>query len=381
MSLDETDTSHSDLDRQIRAALHADAPPDQLARLEQFWRHQSRRHDRRRRVRHTVMASAALLAGLMLWQPWRQPSSIAPTEPTIADNQTNGLRPRPGASPRQHSVSNGRQQLASESQGRPATLYERTMFDAMVRQRKQQDSRTTLDEVETAIAQLMHDPQLDAKQLLASVNSGSVDLESLLLRQVDRHDDSRTRAVLQLLSVCGTSKSLRPLLKLSRRTVYRHQALDVIELRMGTDGLVSAVTMTDNRQVRETIYRRLLVDGESLSAYLRLVQDVQLRNEALLVAENLAPDIVNRLLDRLQSEDSQERLAAALVLGHANGPAVTESLIALVADNPTCPKEAWIALMACRGPEADQFLAYATGHPKLLGPLNRARVYLARLTN
>ena len=74
------------------------------------------------------------------------------------------------------------------------------------------------------------------------------------------------------------------------------------------------------------------------------------------------------------------RIAAALVLGHVNGPEVTNSLIALVTQEAaSSPTEAWIALLACRGEQAEEFFAYATRHPQLLGQVNRARVWWARM--
>ena len=83
----------------------------------------------------------------------------------------------------------------------------------------------------------------------------------------------------------------------------------------------------------------------------------------------------------VDAEDKDTRLAAAFVLGHANGPVVTNALIDVVSRPSTNSTEAWIALMACRGPQADQFLTYATRQPHLLGSFNRARVYWARMIN
>jgi hypothetical protein len=67
-------------------------------------------------------------------------------------------------------------------------------------------------------------------------------------------------------------------------------------------------------------------------------------------------------------------LAAATVLGHVNGPDVTRLLIARVTEKPADSTEAWMALMACRGEAAAQFLTYASHRPQLLGHLNNARV-------
>ena len=133
--------------------------------------------------------------------------------------------------------------------------------------------------------------------------------------------------------------------------------------------------------MRTAIYQRLLQNESTIDAYLDLVRDQRMSDEVLSVAETLNQPTIRALLTRLDSEDQVTRLAAALVLGQANGPAVSQALITFVAEHPTEHTEAWIALLACRGPQVDQFLAYAAYRPKLLGPMNRARVYWARLVN
>ena len=118
----------------------------------------------------------------------------------------------------------------------------------------------------------------------------------------------------------------------------------------------------------------------ALRSYLSLVGNEAVRDEALAVADALPQRLLAALLARLDDEDEAVRLSAALVLGHANGPEVTNSLIALVTREPPSPVEAWIALVACRGEQAEKFFAYATRQPLLLGQVNRARMWWARTT-
>ncbi|MHB8900354.1 MAG: hypothetical protein ACYC6Y_16510, partial [Thermoguttaceae bacterium] len=67
---------------------------------------------------------------------------------------------------------------------------------------------------------------------------------------------------------------------------------------------------------------------------------------------------------------------AALVLGRANGPAVTRELIRRITAEPlTAPRETWIALLACRDRQAEVFLAYAARQPRLLGSFYRTRAW------
>ena len=46
------------------------------------------------------------------------------------------------------------------------------------------------------------------------------------------------------------------------------------------------------------------------------------------------PPVLETLLARLDAEDADVRLAAAVVLGHANGPVISESLIGRVSQEP-----------------------------------------------
>jgi HEAT repeat protein len=90
---------------------------------------------------------------------------------------------------------------------------------------------------------------------------------------------------------------------------------------------------------------------------------------------------VDELLDLLEDDDQAVRFAAALVLGRVNGPVVTRALVERVTENPSGATEAWIALVACRGELADEFLAFASREPRFLGHVNGARVRWARIIN
>jgi HEAT repeat protein len=145
--------------------------------------------------------------------------------------------------------------------------------------------------------------------------------------------------------------------------------------------LAQAAARANDPSVRAAICGRLWGNVATVDICLSLVQNSALRDEVLATAGDLSQPMLDALLTRLNAEDPNVRLAAALVLGRADGPIVTEALIGLVSENPACHAETWIALMARRGPQTEQFLAFATGQPRLLGSLNRARVYWARITN
>jgi hypothetical protein len=265
------------------------------------------------------------------------------------------------------------------SHGRPATAQERFLFTALMQKRNSQTRRITASDVASAIAVLTSHPDSDPTGLIEQHHLDAADAERLLLRQLSRGDDEHKHAVLKLLSVRGTSASIVPLVQLSHRKEFRDAVLDTLQQAVGYQGLAQAACCTPNAQVRAEIFRRLLGHEDGVDAYLSLVQNAALRAGALDSAKELSPDILNSLLTRLTCEDRDVRLAAALVLGHVNGPLITQSLIDVVSRNPGSSEEAWIALMNCRGPQAQYFLASATVQPRLLGPLNRARAYWARM--
>ena len=370
------------LDEQIHAALQVETPAEQLERLERFWRQQSRADHRRRTMgRATALAAMILVALAALWQPWRRPAPAIPQQDSLTHVEPADTEPNSQLAQHPAATAPTVENESSVSRGRPATPYEQLIFTARRQRREDAKQISAMTAVDNAVACLMRDPDTDAEQLLLSADLKPVNVETLLLRKLHRCDDQRKRAIMQLLAVHGTSQSTVPLLKLGRCAVLRQQALETIERTVGVNGLANAATQTNDASVRAAIYRRLFGNEKALPAYLSLIQNNFLRSEALAVADRVTQPMLDVLLTRLNAEDANERVAAALVLGHANGPIVTRSLVALVSDNPSCPAEAWIALMACRGPQADQFLAYATSQPQLLGPFNRARAYWARITN
>jgi HEAT repeat protein len=112
----------------------------------------------------------------------------------------------------------------------------------------------------------------------------------------------------------------------------------------------------------------------ALSAYLAFVRDESTRRDALAVANSSQHLPLAALLASLDHEDKSVRRSAAVVLGHVNGPEVTQALIARVTEKPSGATEVRMALLACRGEAAAEFIAYASSRPQLLGHLNSARL-------
>ena len=67
------------------------------------------------------------------------------------------------------------------------------------------------------------------------------------------------------------------------------------------------------------------------------------------------------------------------MLGHVNGPAVSTALIARVSQPERRRSRPGSPCLACRGDAVDQFLAQAARRPQMLGQVNNARAYWARM--
>jgi hypothetical protein len=383
MNHNDPDMNPDSLDEQIRAALRVEGSPQQLARVERFWQRQSRAERRRRQIRRAAALATTVLvavtASIWLWrqEPAHQPPEVNRPRP-IAPNAPD---PNRADAPKRTVAVESAGDERSLSTGRPPTTYERFLFVAYTRKSVAGGRPAAVATIDQVIEQLARDPGADAEQLAESSGLMKCDAEPLLLRQLLRCGDEKKHAILQLLVVCGTPRSVPHLLRLSRREAFRDEALATIQRIVGVERLADVVGQTTDRRVRAALYRRLLTAncGPALRAYLSLVHNDATRGEALAVADAAEQPLRDALLALLEDEDKAVRTSAALVLGHVNGPEVTKSLIALVMQKPPNPAEAWIALLACRGERAEEFLAYATRQPQLLGQVNRARMRWARM--
>ncbi len=375
--------NHDELDQQIRAALHVEPSPEQIARLECFWERQSRA-DRRRRMRPAMALAASILLAVTLsarlWLPAPTPQPTQTKQPATHASVPTAVEPsRPDAPPTWADQPSPHDALSA---GRPPTAYERLFF--AVRTGKpvaSAQSTMGIATIDRLIQQLTQDPTASAEQLAVSAGLTPANAEMLLLRRLQRSNDDDQRAILQLLVVCGSPASTPALLELGRREAFREQALVTLERIVGVERLADAVAQTTDSHVRRALIRRLLTSGDDLAlrGYLSLLHDEATRGEALAVADAVPQLPLTSLLALFEDEEKTVRLSAAMVLGHVNGPEVTKALISLVIQEPSGPTEAWIALLACRGELAEQFLAYATFRPQLLGRVNNARVQLARM--
>jgi hypothetical protein len=96
-------------------------------------------------------------------------------------------------------------------------------------------------------------------------------------------------------------------------------------------------------------------DERSIAMYLSFAADPGTRSLALKAVDRLQRPPTDALLRKLNDSRVSTRMAAALVLGHVDGPDTTRKLANLVVNNIN-RREALYALAASNGPEAKAFL-------------------------
>ncbi len=352
-----------DLDQVIREALHIDVDPDRLSRLQRYWQFETRRRVRRRQVRTTLCVAAAVL--------------VAATIFTF-----RGGRPDPPRSAANDPPKQDKDDLPeaerSSFPGRLPTSYERFMFAARTPTQPSQPPATSAVEW---IARVVRRPPTDAISLLEACGIARHDAELFLLNKLSRATAREQAVIVQLLAVCGSPLSVPNLLRLSRQEWAGDAVPATIETIVGSDGLPRVIRATADPLLRIDLMRRLLAVNTPAAVrdYLALVADDVFRADALTAIDERCRPPVTTLLSFLDHQQPEIRLSAAVVLGHINGPEVTHALITSINNEPAKSQEAWLALLACRGPLASEFVNYAAHRPQLLGHLNSARLRRTRL--
>ncbi len=387
------------LDKLIRESLRQEEDPLCVGRLEGHWRVQSRQHACRRLAWRAVpLVSAALLASIFFFFPRQE---------LPKDTVTGGKSPELSSPyiPASHGVTvpdpaAPSWQAHSEpitpelvvpaenlSAGRPPTACERILFLAATRIQEPSASLSTTEVVECLIDRLAAEPAADVRAICKSVgldakSYGREEVEKLLLEKLADAEVERQRAILRLFAVYGTERALAQIVAISRDESIRGVSFNTIEAMVGVQRWGEVVRMTPDEEVRHEMMQRLLTieTQPALVAYLKLVRDETLRDEALVAGAEMPKLPVDGFIALLNHRDESIRLAAAVVLGRLNRCEMTTALIKRIQQQPSDSKEAWFALFACQCDAADSFLVHATRSPQLLGQFNNARLQWTRLS-
>jgi hypothetical protein len=377
ISSDENPASDDSLDRAIRDALQVESDGRDVAHLEHYWRVELQRDRWRRNAVALFTAAAALIAvaaGLVLIRAREHEREIAQTTKDLP-SEVVAATPTSPPTTADHSP----EAKPSSSTGRATTAYEQLVFAA----RTGTKARPTIAKatIDAAIQRVAANADADVVRIVESSGLKSANAENLLLRRLPSASAHDRQAIVRILAVCGSRRSVPALLRVSEKEVAPTGALAAIEQIVGINGLAQIVEGSKDPTVRADLMLRLLRarTQEGLIGFLSLVRNESTRAEALFVAKGMPEVPIPQLIALLDHADEQVRLAAAVTVGYVNGPKTTQLLISRVTEQPANSPEAWIALMSCRGDMARDFLAYATRRPQLLGYYNNARVHWAQM--
>ncbi|MGI9457660.1 MAG: HEAT repeat domain-containing protein [Aeoliella sp.] len=381
------------LDDLIRESLRLEEDPFRVVRLERHWRGQSQRQAWRRLAWRAIpLTAAAILAAVFFIVPRQD----RPQEISTVENGPERSIPHPSMPDRVttpgpisidwRAESEPAASGDSLSAGRPPTAYERILFLARTRLQEPTTPPTATVALEKVIDQLATDPAMDVRTACRSMDLESTsgrrgEVEAQLLEKLSASSMNRKNAIVQLLAIYGTELSLPPLIELSSDEANRRHTLSTIESLIGVERLGEVVRIASDEQVRRALLQRMLTaeTPPALIAYLMLVRDETVRDEALAAGAELPKLPIEGFIALLGHEDEAVRLASAVVLGRMNRCEMTEALISRIQFQPSDSKEAWFALFACRCDAADTFLVHATQSPQLLGQFNNARLQWAQL--
>lgn len=384
------------LDALIGEALDCQGDAEQVERLQQYWQLESQRYRqqqseqplRRRtpwRRAAAAMAAAACLLVAMIGGWMIVASDQREVEQLALEDKPPQAEPsEPKVSPAA-TDSSPKEATESLSAGRPPTEYERFVFMTQTRQRPPMPRLALEQLVPQAIEQVAARPSENVSAIVQQLTRGQRrfdrgEWEDRLLEALEESPEDQRTAICRLLAVFGSQRSVPALLQQGRSETSQAVALATIEAIVGVEHWADVARGTSNAELRQAIARRLLSADSSpaLLAYLELVGDPMLRDDALAAAVDLRDLPIEPLVALLDHEQESVRLAAAVTLGELNRCEMTQAVIARIEARPSRSKEAWFALFSCRCDAADDFLFRATHSPRLLGQLNNARLQWSR---
>jgi len=260
---------------------------------------------------------------------------------------------------------------------RPANRYERLLVDAAIRARHDLPASEVLQaqaaRLEQTLQRLTGDPAADVALNAATLVLERERHEQLLLARLQSGETEHRQAAMELLPHLASWRSV-PLL---REQVRAGQASDVARLalaRLGTPAEAAWLVQNETDRGRRVDLLAALAergDRPAVEKFLQFVREPRRTQEALAALDQLETPPLDVLFAALTGQDVAERQAAARALGRLNGPEVTARLIGLTQQG-IFRQEALLALIACRGSDAQDFVRQARRDEYLVAAVQAA---------
>jgi hypothetical protein len=333
-----------------------------LDHLRQQWGRVCRESRRRILFNRSLLVAAASIAAMVMYglsQRGGPPQAEAPVrEPAAAPKIAESTPPLPR--PREDSS-----YAPLPAAGLPPTTFQRALFAARSRSDRPQPGQ--LAELLTELVD--ESPSIAQSRILSETNWTAQHLKTRLERELFGLPRGLQPMAIALLGQVGGKDSIPALQRLGKQPHTREPAARAL-LRITEYADMPALLKCAPAEAAASLLLtdpQFSSDPRPLHAYLSLVYQPSTRAAALASLASVHEPPIDRLMSLLDAEEKPARVAAALALGKLGGPEVTERLIRLVTSDHRRHAEAWLAVVQCRGPLADQFLSLAARDPLLLG--------------
>jgi hypothetical protein len=358
------DDPSSGLAALLQQAYRTEPAEESLTRLEQTW-WQLRRGSRRRLIwQRSLMAAATVMVVATLGTASLFRRDYSGGETTRRPKSTIAAESPP---PPEQKVADG---LKDPAGGFTPTLAQEVLFT--VRSRDKKAARLDLAALLTPHA----GKSLDAATVLAESGWSLQQLKTSLERDWPRLPDECQPLAVALLVDVGGRQSLATLRRMARDESLRSTAVRALLASSGYADLATPLEIAPAAEVAALLLSdpEFGINPAPVEAYLTLVYQIRTREGTLTSLARMPVPPIDILMAALDAEQKSQRVAAALALGELGGTEVTQRLIELVTSGNRRHAEAWLAVVQCRGPLADEFLALAARNPLLLGHYNAAQI-------
>lgn len=375
------------LDELLRDAEWPEPRPAAVERLLSHWRDVSAGRRPARWLRLASAVAAALVAGAIVW--WIR--SNLPDEPgdpvdrqaeERSDEQENKqvVRESPAPGPRNRDEI-PREPERSEVASRDATPYERLVLLSVERRSRKTASAKPDNALERVIEKILSDPPTDMDELVRPLVAHRTVHEERLMTLILRSSGERQRVLINLLGYVGSHRSVPLLVRLSRTEAGHVGAVQALIRLADPITLGELAHLEPDETLRRAIFAELISRRQphALAVYLNFVRRRQTRESALAALDRSDGPPVEMLFRFLEGPDYPQRMAAAVALGHLDGPEITQRLIELVRHSSN-RQEALAALLSSRGEDAVRFVSTAQRTPLLAAMISSARFQLQIVT-